>query len=279
LKGTCIKAACQTLGVSTSGYYAWRYRQVKTQQKYKDLKTVYWQNHARLGAPSLVHDMRDIGYTLSERTVGRMLQRLGLRSKVCRKYRHTTDSNHRLPVALNLLDRQFSASQPNTVWTTDITYIRTKAGWLYLCVMLDLFSRRIVGWQTSHRINRQLVCDVLTAAMARQGYPVGVMIHSDQGSQYCSRDFRVLLRENQAIQSMSRRGNCWDNAVTESFFHTLKSHIVHDSNFATRQEANLVLFEYIEVYYNRMRRHSANGWLSPAAFEQKYFRALEGVSV
>lgn len=150
--------------------------------------------------------MRYIGYKLSERTGGRMLQKLGLRSKACRKYRHTTDSNHRLPVAPNLLDRQFGVSRPNKVWTTDITYIRTRAGWLYLCVMLALFSRRIVGWQTSHRIDRQLVCDTLSTAMARQGYPVGVMVHSDQGSQYCTRDFRVLLRTNQAIQSMSRRG-------------------------------------------------------------------------
>lgn len=145
--------------------------------------------------------------------------------------------------------------------------------------MLDLVSRRVIGWQTSHRIDRQLVCDTLTAAMARQGYPVGVMIHSDQGSQYCSRDFRILLRTNQTIQSMSRRGNCWDNAVMDSFFHTLKGYIIHDSNFATRQEANTALFEYIEVYYNRMRRHSANGWLSPITFEQNYFRALEGMIV
>ena len=144
--------------------------------------------------------------------------------------------------------------------------------------MLDLFSRRIVGWQTSHRIDRQLVCDAFNYAMARQGYPTGVMVHSDQGSQYCSRDFRTLLLTNNCIQSMSRRGNCWDNAVTESFFHTLKGHIIHDSNFATRQEANAALFEYIEIYYNRIRRHSANGWLSPEAFEQKYFRALEGIA-
>lgn len=146
--------------------------------------------------------------------------------------------------------------------------------------MLDLFSRRIIGWQTSHRIDRQLVCDTLATAIARQGYPVGVMIHSDQGSQYCCRDFRALLRINQAIQSMSRRGNCWDNAVTEGFFHTLKGHIIHGSNFATRKEANNVaLFEYIKIYYNRMRRHSANGWLSPITFEQKYFSALEGSTV
>lgn len=145
--------------------------------------------------------------------------------------------------------------------------------------MLDLFSRRIIGWQTSHRIDRLLVCNTLTATRARQDYPIGRMIHSDQGSQYCSRDFRVFLQINQAIQSMSRRGNCWDHAVTESFFHTLKGHIIHGSNFATQQEANATLFEYIEIYYNRVRRHSANGWLSPMPFEQKYLCALEGAAV
>ena len=274
-----VSSACKCLGVSTSGYYAWRKRQAHIAQKYNDLKVVYWQHHARLGAPSLVHDMHDLGYCMSERTVGRMLKKLGLRSKISRKYKHTTDSNHRLPTAPNLLDRQFTVTLPNKVWTTDITYIRTKEGWLYLCVMLDLFSRRIIGWQTSHRIDRQLVCDAFNYAMARQGYPTGVMVHSDQGSQYCSRDFRALLLANNCIQSMSRRGNCWDNAVTESFFHTLKGHVIHDSVFATRKEANAVLFEYIEVYYNRIRRHSANGWLSPEAFEQKYFKNLEGYVV
>ena len=271
-----VSSACKCLGVSTSGYYAWRKRQIYVNQKYTDLKAVYWQHYARLGAPSLVHDMHDLGYCMSERTVGRMLKKLNLRSKIARKYKHTTDSNHRLPTAPNLLDRQFTVALPNKVWTTDITYIRTKQGWLYLCVMLDLFSRRIVGWQTSHRIDRQLVCDAFNYAMARQCYPTGVMVHSNQGSQYCSRNFRTLLITNNCIQSMSRRGNCWDNAVTESFFHTLKGHIIHDSNFATRQEANAALFEYIEIYYNRIRRHSANGWLSPEAFEQKYFRASEG---
>lgn len=274
-----VSSACKCLGVSTSGYYAWRKRQIYVNQKYTDLKAVYWQHHARLGAPSLVHDMHDLGYCMSERTVGRMLKKLSLRSKIARKYKHTTDSNHRLPTAPNLLDRQFKVTLPNKVWTTDITYIRTKEGWLYLCVMLDLFSRRIIGWQTSHRIDRQLVCDAFNYAMARQGYPTGVMVHSDQGSQYCSRDFRALLLANNCIQSMSRRGNCWDNAVTESFFHTLKGHVIHDSVFATRKEANAVLFEYIEVNYNRIRRHSANGWLSPEAFEHKYFKNLEGYAV
>lgn len=145
--------------------------------------------------------------------------------------------------------------------------------------MLDLFSRRIVSWQISHRIDRQLVCDAFNYAMAHQDYPTDVMVHSDQSSQYCSRDFRALLLTNNYIQSMSRRGNCWVNAVTESFFHTLKGHVIHGSVFATRKDANAVLFDYIEIYYNPVSRHSANGWLSPEAFEQKYFKSLEGTTV
>lgn len=274
-----VSSACEHIGVGRSGYYAWLKRSPKVSQKLDVLKSLYWQHYARLGAPSLVHDMRNMGYCMSERSVGRMLRNLGLRSKAARKYKHTTDSKHRLPVAPNLLNRQFTVLKPNIVWTTDITYIRTQQGWLYLCVILDLFSRRIIGWQTSIRMDRQLVCDAFNYAMARQGYPRGVMVHSDQGSQYCSRDFRALLLMNHSTQSMSRRGNCWDNAVTESFFHTLKGHIVNGSIFSTRKEANNILFEYIEVYYNRIRRHSANGWISPEAFEQNYLRNLEGTTV
>ena len=279
-----LKSACTHLGVSRSGYYAWTKRIPQIQAKLADLKSLYWTHRARCGAPSLVHDMRDLGYKMSERTVGRMLQSMGLRSKISRKFKYASDSKHSLPAAPNLLNRQFTVLKPNTIWTTDITYIRTQQGWLYLCVMLDLFSRRVVGWQTSHRIDRQLVCDTFNYAMARQGYPKGVMVHSlaqqcCSGSQYCSRDFRAVLLTNDAIQSMSRSGNCWDNAVTESFFHTLKGHIIHGSVYLTRKEAQTTLFEYIEIYYNRKRRHSANGWVSPEAFEQQYYENLEGSTV
>lgn len=208
-----LKSACTHLGVSRSGYYAWMKRIPQIQAKLVDLKSRYWTHRACCGAPPL-----------------------GLRSKISRKFKYASDSKHSLPAAPNLLNRQFTVLKPNMIWTTDITYIRTQQGWLYLCVMLDLFSRRVVGWQTSHRIDRQLVCDTFNYAMARQGYPKGVLVHSDQGSQYCSRDFRTVLLTNDAIQSMSRRGNCWDNAVTESFFHTLKGHIIHGSVYLTRKE-------------------------------------------
>ncbi len=176
-----VSSACKCLGVSASDYYAWRKKQIYVNQKYTDLKVVYWQHYARLGAPSLMHDMHNLDYCMSDRTVGRMLKKFGLRSKISRKYKHTTDSNHHLPTAPNLLDRQFTVNRPNRVWTADITYIHTKEGWLYLSVMLDLFSRRIVGWQTSHRIDLQLAYDAFNYAMANQGYPTGVMVHSDQG--------------------------------------------------------------------------------------------------
>lgn len=196
-----VSSTCKCLGVTASGYYAWRKKQIYVNQKYTDLKVVYWQHHARLGAPSLVHDMHNLGYCMSDRTVGRMLKKFGLRSKISRKYKHTTDSNHHLPTAPNLLVLQFTVNRPNRVWTADITYIHTKEGWLYLSVMLDLLSRPIVGWQTSHRIDRQLACDAFNYAMASQGYPTGVMVHYDQGSH----DFRTLLLTNNCIQNMSRK--------------------------------------------------------------------------
>ena len=245
-------------------------RQIRIAKQYDALKAVYWQHHARLGAPSLVHDMHDLGYSMSERTVGRMLKKLGLGSKIARKYKHTTDSNHRLPTAPNLLDRQFTVTEPNKVWTTDITYIRTKEGWLYLCVMLDLFSRRIVGWQTSTRIDRQLVCDAFNYALARQGYPIGMMIHSDQGSQYTSIEFGNRCREAGVRPSMGSVGDCYDNAMAESFFATLKLELVDDKPFENRDAARMVVFECIEIFYNRIRMHSSLGYLSPVDAEQEY---------
>ena len=270
---------CRTLSVSCSGFYAWRKRSTQPCALKLALHREFLKHKGRVGAPSLVQDMREQGFYVSERTIGRYLQEANLRCKVARKFKRTTDSNHRLPVVANHLNRQFTVSAPNKVWVTDITYLRTQEGWLYLCVMLDLFSRRIVGWTTSSRIDRQLVNESLRMAMLQQGCPRDVLIHSDQGSQYCSADFRALTLTYGTTQSMSRRGNCWDNAVAESFFHTLKAHIIHGENYRTRDQLKHVLFEYIEVYYNRMRRHSANGWLSPIQYEQNYYVALEEQTV
>ncbi|WP_392561783.1 IS3 family transposase [Orbus sturtevantii] len=262
---------CRQLNVSVSGYYAWLRREPKSNALFDNIKALYWWHKARLGAPSLVHDIRDKGYDVSERTVSRVLQKLGLRSKAARKCHYRAAPNQSHDVAPNTLDRQFNPDKPNLVWVTDITYIKTGEGWLYLCVIIDLFGRKVIGRQTSHRIDRHLVCNTLKNALFRRQFPKGVLLHSDRGSQYCSGDFKRLVLRHGLSQSMSRAGNCWDNAVAESFFHTLKTHIIHDCDYKTREDANKALFEYIEIYYNRVRRHSTNGWISPEQYEKQYY--------
>lgn len=267
-----IRLVCQLLNISRSGYYAWLNRPSKSTTLSEYIKKQYWVHKARLGAPSLVHDARDDGYHVSERTVSRILQQRGLRSKAARKFKHKADLGTRHGVAPNTLDRKFNPDKPNRVWVTDITYIKTGEGWLYLCVIIDLYGRKVIARQTSRHIDRHLVCNALKQALFRRHFPQNVLIHSDRGSQYCSADFKHLLLHNGLKQSMSRAGNCWDNAVAESFFHTLKTHIIHDCDYKTRELANKALFEYIEIYYNRIRRHSANGWISPEQYEKQYYQ-------
>jgi transposase InsO family protein len=190
-------------------------------------------------------------------------------AKTKRKFRHTTDSNHKLPVAKNILDRDFCPIGPDRCYVGDITYIPTHEGWLYLAVVIDLFSRKVVGWAMGHRIDRHLVIDALTMAIRNRRPPPGLIFHSDRGSQYASEDFQKLLFRHGMICSMSRRANCWDNAVAESFFGSLKTELVHHEDFRTRDEARLAIFEYIEVFYNRWRRHSTLGYLSPADYEER----------
>ena len=276
-----MKALCEALAVSRSGYRAWLYRPVnRVKLAFKEaVSTSYLSHKARAGAPSIAADINIQGFNVSVRTVGRMMRSLGLRARGCRKFKCTTDSNHKYGASPNLLDRQFTATRPNQVWVGDITYIRTDEGWLYLAVLLDLYSRQVVGWQMSTRIDRQLVCDALQAAILTRGKPEGVMVHSDQGVQYASKDYRLLITQYQLTQSMSRRGNCWDNAVAESFFATLKKQAVYGERFLTRQEAQQTIFEYIECYYNRVRRHSTNGWLSPVDYENAYYNNIEGSPV
>ena len=195
------------------------------------------------------------------------LRRQGLRAKGARKYQATTNSNHSLPVAPNLLQQDFSAMRPNQKWVSDITYIGTDEGWLYLAVVLDLYSRIVVGWSMSERMTATLVCDALKMAVFRRHRPHGVIVHSDRGSQYCSREHQQLLSEHQLICSMSKKGDCYDNAAMESWNHSLKVEAIHGERFATRDQAKAQVFDYIEVYYNRQRLHSTLGYLSPVAFE------------
>lgn len=280
-----MTALCEALSVSRSGYHAWRNRPVNQArgQLTQAVTACHASHKARAGAPSVTADLQAQGFSVSVRTVGRIMQSSGLRAKGSRKFKRTTDSNHQYGASPNVLNRAFTATRPNQVWVGDITYIRTDEGWLYLAVMLDVYSRQVVGWQMSRRIDRHLVCDALQAALMIRGIgkdPLNdLMVHSDQGVQYASGDYRDLIKDYHLRQSMSRRGNCWDNAVAESFFATLKKQAIHGERFLTRQAAQQHIFEYIECYYNRIRRHSTNGWVSPVNFEAAYYKSIEGMGV
>src|SRR2546428_227007 len=202
--------------------------------------------------------------------VARLMREQGLRARKKRRFQRTTDSQHNLPVAPNVLDRQFTVTAPNIAWVSDITYLWTREGWLYLVVILDLFSRRVVGWALRNRITRELAVEALTMALAHRQPDPGLMHHSDRGSQYASGDYRAVLDAHGVVMSMSRRGNCWDNAVAESFFSTLKIELAHEADRATHADAYSAVFEYLEIFYNGQRRHSVLGYLSPIAFERHH---------
>lgn len=292
-----MKALCDALSVRRSGYYAWVNRPVNQTrlQLRSAIAACHVSHQARAGAPSIHADLQAAGMIISVRTVARILCSLGLRAKYSRKFKRTTDSNHQYGASSNLVNRNFTATAPNQVWVGDITYIRTDEGWLYLAVMLDIYSRQVVGWQMSNRIDRHLVCDALQAALVTRGIakqplnampiglpaslPIGLMVHSDQGVQYVSNDYRDVIKDYGLTQSMSRRGNCWDNAVAESFFATLKKQAIYGERFLTREAAKQHIFGYIECYYNRVRRHSTNGWVSPVNFEAAYYKSIEGMGV
>lgn len=196
------------------------------------------------------------------------MREMGLFGQPRRRYRQTTDSEHSSPVAENLLDRKFEVSDPDTVWAADLTFVWTDQGWLYLAVVMDLYSRRIVGWSMKNHMRKELVLEALRMALSRRTLAAAPLHHSDQGSQYCSDRYREALEENGITCSMSRPANCWDNAVVESFFGTLKQELVHRQRWCTREAARAAIYEYIEVFYNRKRRHSTLGYVSPAEFER-----------
>lgn len=269
-----ITAMCRVLTVSRSGFYAWRRRRTcpgsRSQQRAaldRQVAAAFAERKGRCGSPTLTRDLRDQGLPYDRKTVAVSLQRQQLRAKAARKFKATTNSKHHLPVAPNLLQQDFTAVAPNRKWVGDITYLWTDEGWLYLAVIIDLYSRRVVGWALSERMTADLAGNALTMALWRRKMPKGVIVHSDRGSQYCSRAYQSLIKKHELICSMSAKGNCWDNAVAESFFHTLKVELIHGERFPTRAQMRQTVFEYIEVDYNRSRRHSANGYISPAAFE------------
>jgi len=262
-----VRLMCRVLSVSPSGYYAWRDRRPSARAQARAtldarVRDAFEAKRARAGAPRLAKHLGT-----GRRQVAGSLRRQGLRAKAAKKFKATTNSNHSLPVAENLLQQNFTAPAPNHTWVADITYIATDEGWLYLAVVLDLYSRKVVGWSMSARMTATLVCDALRMALFARKMPRGVIMHSDRGSQYCSREHRKLLDEHGLIASMSARGNCYDNAAMESWNHSLKVEAIHGERFATRQIAIEHVFEYIEVDYNRSRLHSTLGYLSPEQFE------------
>jgi transposase InsO family protein len=268
-----ISLMCKLLEVSRPGYYSWRNRpeskQADSNKKLgKRIQEIYEDHDACYGSPRITIELLDEGVICSENRVARQMKQLGLRSVHKPRFKVTTNSDHNLPVAADLLEQDFSASEPNQKWTQDITYIWTDEGWMYLAVVMDLFSRSIVGWSMNRRMTQSLVCDALTSALFRRGFPREVIVHSDRGSQYCSHRFQQLLQKHSLLCSMSRTGCCYDNAVTESFFHTLKVERVHRKNYRTREEAKNCIFNYIEIYYNRKRRHSAIDNNIPMLYEQ-----------
>lgn len=269
-----VSAMSRVFGVSRSGFYAWRQRQseLSSRRKQRDrldaaVKDAFESRKGRYGAPRLVVDLVDSGHRHDRKTIAKSLRRQGLRAKAAKKFKATTNSKHNLPVAPNLLQQDFSANAPNQKYVGDITYLWTDEGWLYLAVVIDLYSRLVVGWAMSERMTAQLACDALKMAMWRRRNPTDVIVHSDRGSQYCSGAYQRLIKDHGLLCSMSAKGNCYDNACAESFFHSLKVEAIHGERFANREEMRQAVFEYIEVDYNRTRRHSANGFISPAAFE------------
>ena len=245
-------------------------RQQEDQRLLLKIKSVYSANKARYGSPRIHAELKDQGEHCSKKRIARIMRENKVQAKHKRKFKATTDSQHNLATAPNLLKQNFTALAPNKVWTADISYCWTQEGWLYLAVVLDLYSRKIVGWSINKRMSRKLVIDAfLMAYWSRKPKP-GLIHHSDKGCQYASHDFQKTLSMAGALQSMSGTGNCYDNAVTETFFHSLKTELMFGEVFKTREEAKNAMFEYIEIYYNRQRRHSTLGYCSPVKFEQYY---------
>ena len=263
---------CSVLKVSRSGFYAWLARgESRRAREDRRLTVLIREQHERsrrtYGAPRLHVALKRRGESCGLHRVERLMREAGIRSKVRRKFKKTTDSNHPHPVAPNLLDQNFTVGAPNQVWVSDITCIWTEEGWLYLASTLDLYSRKVVGWAMSSCMTAALVVDALRMAIDRRSPTPGLLHHSDRGVQYAAHAFQSLLEENGITCSMSGKGNCYDNAVQESFFHTLKTELCDHEQYRTRDEARAKVFEFIEVFYNRLRLHSTLGYCSPSEFE------------
>lgn len=271
-----VAVMCHVLNVSRAGFYEWQARplsarQVEDERLGQRVAECFWQGRGCYGTRRLKRALAQNGLVVSRRRIARLLKEQGLVCKTRKKHKPCTSGSHpEHAVVPNRLDRHFSVAAPNQCYVGDITYIDTDQGWLYLAVWVDLYSRAVVGWSMQAHMKSSLVCDALRMALSARSTAPGLMIHSDRGSQYTSDAFQHLLHDHQFVASMSRKAQCWDNAVAESFFHTLKTEQVFHQHYATREEAKQAIFEYIEVFYNRQRLHSSNDYLSPEAFEQQF---------
>jgi len=266
---------CRAVEVSRSGYYAFKTRpksdrSIDNEKLLIEIRRVFWDNNSTYGSPRVWHQLNNVeGIRCSENRIAKIMHENDIIAVHKRKFRLTTNSRHGYPVWPNLLNREFSVEKPNSVWVTDITYIWTFEGWLYLAAIMDLFSRGIVGLAMDKTIADTLTLSALQQAILRRSPPEGLICHSDRGSQYAGNDFKALLSQHHMSGSMSKKGDCWDNAVAESFFHTLKVELIHRTRFKTRNEAKAKIFEYVEMYYNTKRAHSTLGYLSPFDYEKR----------
>lgn len=265
---------CRILEVSTSGYHAWKGRkksprQVENEELLVDIRRLFMEHKQNYGSPRIYNALRSEGVPCSLNRVERLMRSAGLAAVHKHKFRVTTDSKHNLPVAKNILNRNFETDGPNKVWLSDITYVWTMEGWLYLAFVLDLYSRRVVGLSMGGRITDDLTVGALTQAILRRSPPGEMLFHSDRGSQYASRRLQEMLRAHGITPSMSRKGDCWDNAVGESLIKTFKVEKIHRCRFRTREQAKREIFEYVEMYYNRKRLHSSLGYMSPFEYEKR----------
>ena len=265
---------CKIMNVSSRGYRAYRSRPISQRQREDMVLLAHIREQHRLslnsyGRPRMTEELKELGLKVGHRRVGRLMRQNDIAIVRTRKHKATTDSNHSFNIAPNLLNRNFAADRPNRKWVVDISYIWTREGWLYLAVVLELYSRRVIGWAVSNRMKRDLAIRALNMAIALRRPPKGCIHHSDRGSQYCSHDYQKLLRQHGFKVSMSGKGNCYDNAVMETFFKTIKAELIWRHSWQTRRAAEIAIFEYINGFYNPRRKHSALGWESPLAFERK----------
>lgn len=268
---------CEVLGVSKSGYYVWLNRPKSEQKKRRErltarIKRIHLESRKIYGSPKITKTLNAQGINVSQKTVTRIMKENQIRSKTVKRYKATTNSKHNLPIYPNLLNQQFKVDHPGQAWVGDITYIWTSEGWLYLASIMDLYSRRLIGWAMGERMTKELVITALKRAMITQPPTKGLIHHSDRGSQYASNDYQELLRENGMITSMSRKGNCYDNACIESFHGIIKRELIFHENYKTRNQAKRNIFEYIVSFYNYKRIHSTNQYKSPIVYEKEYYK-------